>query len=248
MKCEFCGGKISLEDPFCRHCGRENLQARKHVSQMKQYEGEFRETQEQVYRVSRRYGEITARIIIVVVLLVVLITLLILQANIHHWQRAFGQRKAEKLYPEYSARIEEYLAKEDYLSLASFVDANYISGFDSKYECYQPIFRAVNAYTNLYSNINQVYAEGKDVEDKNLEYLGDTLDMFYSTLKLDSYTYVKNLDEEKCQAVFDAMEEYTRALLMTCFGLSREEAMELKDLSNSRRIIMIEEHIKNEKQ
>lgn len=246
MKCEFCGGELSLEDAFCRHCGRENKEAKKHVSQMKQYEGEFRQTQEEVYRASKKYGEVTARVIIIAVLLVALIVLLIMQANVYHWQRTFGNKKAEKNFAEYSAIIEGYLEDEDYLSLSSFVEANYIPTYDSKFEKYQPIFRVVQAYDYLYSRIARVQELGPNVENKEIEYLGDSLDSFYSAMNLDMYSYIKDLDVEKTRKAYENLEEYVAALMQSCFGFTAEEVQELREMSKSKRVVLIEEHIRNE--
>lgn len=44
MKCEFCGGTLSLENEYCPHCGRPNEHARKHIEDMRHYDSVYEET------------------------------------------------------------------------------------------------------------------------------------------------------------------------------------------------------------
>ena len=44
MKCQYCGGDISLEDRICPHCGRLQENAVRHDEEMKRYEAAFEDT------------------------------------------------------------------------------------------------------------------------------------------------------------------------------------------------------------
>lgn len=73
MKCESCGGNLTLEDVVCPYCEAVNPHAIEHIRQMKRYQKDYEGTKEQVYDVTKRYVSVSVRIIVIAVLIVLII-------------------------------------------------------------------------------------------------------------------------------------------------------------------------------
>lgn len=251
IKCENCGGSLSLEHKFCPHCGQENKQAAQHIQQMEAYKDQFEETREEVYRASRKMGEIVVRALILAGLLIAFVVLVFMNANAYSWQRQAGRREAEKHYAEYSAQIEAYLEAEDFLALKGYIEGKTIPEYDSpKYEPYVPIFRAVKNYGSMYYFM-QDFVDGTitaDRQQRQLGYLADAMDYFYDNLNLEKYAYCQNIDEQKVLEVYDKLDEYTQVLLMGNFGFSKEEASQFRTMTSAKRRISLEEKLLHEEE
>ena len=63
MKCEHCGGNLTLEMLACPYCGKENPHAKQHIRDMKKYQGDFSDTRSEVYSVVNKYSGITSFIL-----------------------------------------------------------------------------------------------------------------------------------------------------------------------------------------
>ena len=109
MKCENCGGNLSLEDLACPHCGTINRQAQQHARDMRKYHGEFQDTQKAVYAVTKRYAGITTRVVIIAILLIITVIFAIVASESYSIKRNILQKRAERNFEEYSAQMEQYL-------------------------------------------------------------------------------------------------------------------------------------------
>ena len=65
MKCEFCGGTLSLEEEYCPHCGQANKHAKQHIKDMRHYQGKFENTEKYVRNKATTYSEVSVRAIII---------------------------------------------------------------------------------------------------------------------------------------------------------------------------------------
>lgn len=252
MKCENCGGNLSLEDLACPHCGTINRQAQQHVRDMRRYQGEFQDTQKNVYAVTRRYAGITTRVVIIAVLLIITVVFAIFASESYSIKRHILQNRAERNFEKYSAKIEQYLEDEDYIALYAFAEANYIDAYDNEYEKYLPMIRVCNQYTYLYEYIMGYHTkvqQGDDAEyiENQIQYMGEQLNYFYDTLDMENYSYYESVDVEKTQMILARIEEQVKVLLRTYCGLTQEDVESLDGLSEARRMVLLEERMNYEK-
>lgn len=248
MKCENCGGNLSLEDLNCPYCGAINKHAQEHVREMKWYQGAFRRTQNDVYAATQKYAGITVRLIIIAVLLILCVVMAIVGAQSYSIRRMILEKRADRNFVEYSAVMNEYLENEEYIDFHAFVEANCIDGYDTDYEHYIPVIRASSQYAYTYEYIMGVYTEIQKGSDVNIirdrvGFLVDQLNYFYESLDMARYEYCEGADTPKNREALERMELNVRALLQTYCGLTKEEADSLGELSQARRMVLLEDCI-----
>lgn len=248
MKCEFCGGNLSLEAAKCPYCGQVNKHAQQHVRDMKRYRGEFENTKKGIYSVARRYSEVAVRFIIIGILAVLIIVMLALDANAHSMRRNFRQRDAKRHVKEYTEILDGYLEEEQYREFIVFSEEKYIDSYyeDGEYDEYRPIIRAVNYYLQMKTDLMRLIMEDDEQKSIYVDRLCDDISYFYEAVdREDSLFYYDELPEET-RKVFDALESKVQAMLCTYCRLTQEEALSLKELSEAKRTVLIEEKFENE--
>lgn len=245
MKCENCGGNLTLEDVVCPHCEAVNPHAIEHIRQMKRYQKDYEGTKEQVYDVTKRYVSVSVRIIVIAVLIVLIILCGILSDEGYSFYRNRAEAKSERKVEEYSAIIEEYLENQEYYALYSFFEANSIE-YDTKgYEEYKTISHAVTQYVFLYGDVIRVI----------YPYSEESLKTYPGRIEGELASFYKLYDEENYVNIYDnplhkdevlQIEAQINALLVAYCGLTPEEAEGLKDMSQAQRMSLLEERILHE--
>ena len=243
MKCKYCGGDVTLQDHFCPHCGRPVDQALRHQKEMREYETEFEETKrEAIDKISVSSGGGTAvgiRLAIIVALTIALIWMLI---NLNSYD--INQRKEKKLananYDAYVEQIEQYIADRDFVALSRFEDKHNLD-WNDKYKEYRDIFYAASSYEYIYRGILETAFLLKDA--RNLYYaenLSENVNRFYEQILSDRSAY-SDADPEKTEAAYNEMEQDMLALLQNYLHISKEDADSMRELSKSRRKVLIEQ-------
>lgn len=242
MKCEHCGGNLSLNDKYCPHCGSINEQARRHVEDMEHYEGEFEETKDKVYAHTRRFTQFTVRIVVISVLLVVGLVMIMLGNNVWDLEYDYKTARAEARYDEYSKALDQLLADEDYFGFYQYTRAHNIQTYQGKYRRYAKIYTAANYYTDIYQDImtihHPLYYDPGDEEDL-IEELVHDLNYYYNQMA-DPYEYYE-LDEELTEATVPQITAAVEALLVAYCGLDTDEAASLAGLTQARRGALVED-------
>lgn len=249
MKCENCGGNLSLEEVACPHCGTINKHAQQHVYDMNRYQGEFANTQSDVYEVTRNYAGITVRAVIITVLLIVIGIMTFVISESYSIERGLGESKANRNYKEYSAIMDAYLAEENYLAFNAFCEINHVDYHRAPYEEYVQLARVSNDYKYLYETIMDIAMSRDDEEmellnqERWLDRITEELDSFYKNTDVNEYRYYDGVDTEEKQAIVEKMKESMELLLQTYFGLTAEEAAGLEEMSAAKRAVLLEEKL-----
>ena len=244
MKCKYCGGDVSLDDHFCPHCGRPVEQSQRHQLEMEQYETEFEETkQEALEKVSGSSGGGTAvgiRLAAIAVLIIATFAAAILLDPYNAAQRR-AARDVRKHLSEYTQQVETYLENRDYMALNTFVNVHDLYDADQFRE-YSEIFQTVSNYTRIYQGLQELAFENEDTSSLyNVKSLSRNYNSFYEVLNGKHYSWTEDI--EKTETVCAQMEEDLAVLVQRYLGLTKEEADSLRELSDSRRTVMLEEAI-----
>ena len=252
MKCEKCGGNLSLEDLKCPYCGEINKHAQQHIRDMERFQGEFQDTKENVYATAKRFTAVSVRMIVIAALVVLAVALAILGSRSYSLRRWILEKRAERNVAEYSAVMDRYLEEENFMEFSFFTEANRIDGYDTPYETYIPVIRASHQYRYLYSEIMGTYTNWiQDADQETMErcvsYLSDQLNFFYESLDMEKYNYISGVDSEQNKQALAQMEEHVKALLQTYCNLTQEETEALRQLSEAKRTVLLEERIGYEK-
>lgn len=247
MRCEYCGGNISLEAEECPYCGAPNKHAQKHAKDMKTYHKAYESTRSGVEEATHKYTGVTVRVVIIAILIVVILVLLVLGAKAYDFRRMWIESRSEKNAVQYMEIMDSYLENEEFIAFTTFCDENYIDTYETVYEKYMPVERASRYYSYVYQEIMSVacppvYQE----QEQALEYLVENLEGFYTSLDMTEYEYYEGVDTEENRNALKAMEEKIQLLLQTYCGLSAEEAEEFPAMTKAQRAILLEEAVANE--
>ena len=248
MRCEYCGGSISLEAKECPYCGAPNKHAKEHAEDMQRYHRDFETTRSGVQVAAHKYTGTTVRMIIIAIQVIVILILLVLGGKSYDFRRMWLQSKAERNSEQYMKEMDAYLENEDFIAFMTFCDENYIYTYDTVFEKYIPAERASRYYGYVYQNMMDVQCppEYHDMEWV-LENLVENLDGFYTAIDMNEYTYYEAVDTEANRKALQAMEDKVELMLQSYCGLTIEEAKEFGTLTKARRAIMLEEAVGNDK-
>lgn len=244
MKCEFCGGNLSLEAEVCPHCGQVNKHAQQHIKDMKRYHGEFESTKKGVYTATKKYTEVTVRVAIIAVMVVLIVLLWLLYDNMYSIKRDIQRSMASRREAEYSEILDGYLAEEDYRGFLTFSQQKGIALYytDGEFDAYQRLINAANCYFQVSQKVMEVTVSEED-DDVNLDYLCSNLNQFYDYSNPERYSYYKGEDREETWQALEQMEENIKLMLQTYCSLTEEEADSLRDLSEAKRTVLLEEKL-----
>lgn len=244
MKCKYCGGDVTLDDHFCPHCGRPVDQSLRHQREMKQYETEFEETkQEALEKISegRTDGTAVGIRLAAIVLLIIGIFAAIIGLDPYSVQERRAARDVKKHFAEYTQEIDTKLENRDYLALDAFIEVHNLSGVDQFRE-YSMIFTAVDQYVRIYHGLQDLVYSDEDVERLYyVQSLSRNYNDFYETAKGKYYSRIE--DTEKTDAAIADMEADLAVMVQRYLGLTKEETDSFKDLSDSRRTVILEQAI-----
>lgn len=246
MKCEFCNGNMSLEDLHCPHCGQINKHAQQHIRDMQRYQGEFNETKEDVITVTQKYSQITVRCIIIVVLLIVSIVMVVLGSNAYSICRSMNRKSAERNKEENIKKIEAFIEDEDFMALNHFFESTDLDFYDAseEYARYYPVQMVARQYTYVYMDIMNIYENPENIE-WSLDNLSQNLTYFYKYMNDREMYYFREVDPVYYEGAFDAMDTHIKQLLITYFGFTKEEAFGLREMSEAKRMVLLEEKFEN---
>ncbi len=245
MKCKYCGGNLDLEHKFCPHCGRPNELAEQHIRDMERFRGEFDRTRRDVYRHASRWSGVFVRAIILAVIIVVFLVMVFITQNAWSIKTEHMTRDANRHFAEYSAQLDRYLEEMDYRGFTSFLDYHRIDTFDAPYGKYRGLEWPADYYADFLDNaIRIVMPAPYGSYDHYYEYLSNDLDRFYEYTELSYYDEYHPVDAELVQPHWDRMEQTINDVLIAYFGLSDEEAGELREMSKPKRALLLEEKIR----
>ena len=241
MKCKYCGADVRLDDHFCPNCGRPVEQAIRHQKEMEQYEKEFEKTRRQAMdRITVAGGGGTAvggRLAGIVALVAVLVAMAV-NLNSYSLNERREKRAAARNHDAYVEQIETYLENRDYMELAAFCDKHRLD-YNKSFEEYRYIIYGAESFRNVCRGLMEVAFCKQDTRYMyNAENLSKYVNSFYEEVLRD-LSYSK--EPEKTKEVYAEMEEEMLLLLRRYLGLSKEDTDSMRELSKSRRTVMIEE-------
>ena len=244
MKCKYCGGDVSLDDHFCQHCGRPVDQAQRHQMEMEQYETEFEETrQEALEKISVAGGggfPVGIRLAIIGVLIAALVFMF---ANFDPYtvHERKEQRAAKKNYDAYIAQMEDYLENRDYATFSAFCRKHQLD-YNKDYRNYRTIINAAMYYNSIYRALQELAFMTKDRADRGyyVKELSKYVNNFYEGVGDDRYLD-REEDPERVQEVTGEMEADLKVLFERYLGLSKEAVDSLRELTQSKRTVLIEQ-------
>lgn len=242
MKCEKCGGNLTLEDVVCPYCEALNEHAVQHIREMNRYKKDYEGTKQEVYSVTKNYAGITVRIIVIAVLIVLTVICGVLSGEAYSIKRNI--KIAQRNDKECKETMEQYLEDRDYYAFAMFCDINKISAYEEGYEEYNSIIYAVRQYHYAYDAIMRTVKPYEGVDNQNsISYIAEYVNGFYKIFDESSDNYYSANTSEKSMEVALEIKEQLEALLMAYCGLTQEDIAGFADMSKAERALIIEERM-----
>ena len=241
MKCKYCGGDVGLDNHFCPHCGRPVDQAVRHQKEMEEYEAEFERTRQEAINKIQGSGvggfAVGIRLAVIVALIAALIFMAVNLDGYSLNQRK-ERRAAKANHDAYVEEIENCLSDRDYIKLSVFCDKHELY-YNDDFKEYRYIIYAADYYKSVYRGLLDAAFVKEDTRDMYYaSSLSNNVNSFFEqvTRDLSYYDY-----PEKTEKVYGEMEEEMLTLMRKYLGLTEEETASMKNLSKSKRTIMIEQ-------
>lgn len=242
MRCKHCGGEISLEAAYCSYCGKPNEHAARHAGEMAAFRSDFEAAKSHVEHKVHRFTGVSVRMAVITLLLIATVLLLLLGSRAYSIRRSWVSARSERSAEACMAEMDALLSAKDFLSFNAYCEANYIDPYDNIFEKYAPAERAARSFSYLYTDILRTANPPAYYDtERLLSTLTDDLEYFYSALDMEQYEYYEGADSLQNRTALAAMEARVELLLQSFCGLSAEEAAALRDMSEARRAVTLEE-------
>lgn len=237
MKCNNCGAPIQMNQKFCPNCGSPNVEFKKHIDDMEQYNKKFNSTRSKVIGNSKWFvkyiAPITALVISVIALALVVI------GNYQGIGYDMGRNKQQKYYDshndELQTRLRKLLEEGEYTTLY-ILDSNgdcILKDSEDKY-AWNSFYMVAGDYTSLRKGIIAM------MEKDNSSYYGSEYmntisravsDMEYDVDRSLNASY-RSTSEESVKYIKD-MYEKSHELLKAYCNLTDEDIAGLADMSQA---------------
>lgn len=245
MKCENCGGRISLEDEFCPNCGAVNRNAQKHIKDMRRYQSTFANVQQDVQEATKRYSEVTVRIIMIAVLLIMAILFSLVAMNPTRFERIGKGLRLKVTYSHWVKEFDDAIEEQDPLRVA------YIRNDIGLYRNYD----SETTQKQYLADMSDRYIAFQDyllmMQDPFSEYdtATERLDMLQSSLR-GFYGYAGDLKEKRMQknmtdseiVYVAALESNVSDLLHTYLGVPYEDMEALSQMSRAKMSVALKKY------
>lgn len=180
------------------------------------------------------------------VLVILAVVMIFVSANAYSFCFDYMDRKAERNVEEYTAVMEEYIKAEDFRRFYLFCEERYISGYEDAYSHYSPVIRAATDYYYFCESLVRIMDSEDMGYDSSVETMCNHLNNFYDCMDMSHFEYLENADRQENIEALEVMEQYIKRMLQSYCHFTEEELEGLKDLSDAKRTVLIEEKIVNE--
>ena len=132
------------------------------------------------------------------------------------------------------------------MALNSFFESTDLAFYDAseEYARYYPVQMVARQYTGVYGYIMSIYENPENIE-WSLDNLSQELTYFYKYMDDREMYYFRDVDPVYYEDTFEAMDTHIKQLFMTYLGFTKEEADGLRELSEAKRMVLLEEKFEN---
>ena len=242
MKCPHCGSPIRLEDKYCSYCGLPNDLAAQHQKDMNQYRKKFNQTRSEVLDSTRRTRKKVASFMVLAVMILLIVGSY--QVEQHAWtvENWLTKRQIQLHKKEHISELEQMIDEQDPLRLGVYFE-QYSLYLDDDFRAYYAVKNISDYFENIFQYVAGQLADedssGSDSKARTIRYLANSLNDIFQIEA--NYDYDADLYfSENRLAYIHAVQDDTRALLVTYLGLTQDEAESFDALSASRQYTLLE--------
>jgi len=242
MKCKVCGAGLELEQKYCPYCGAKNDLAVQHQKDMEQFTGAFNETRKEVEKSSGKMAGIAVRAVILAVLVIAAFVIGHYANDAWSIRYDIDKQAAVANASAHIEKIEAYLEDGDYIAFASYMEGTRAASTMSSgpFEKYHNLYYIARRYKSAVEWTEHMVFPGKYGSVSNYAGYGvDNILSYYSgAYDSDLYLYQAE-DEEVLQSYIEDMTSKLEGILVAYYGLTKEEAESLSELSENKRRVLL---------
>lgn len=242
MKCPHCGSPIRLEDKYCSYCGLPNDLAAQHQKDMNQYRKKFNQTRSEVLKSTRRTREKIASFVVLAVMILLIIGSY--QVEEHAWdvENWLTRRQIQLHKNEYITALDQIIEDQDPLQLGTYFEQHSLY-LDHDFHGYYAVKNVSDYYESVFRYAAEQLTDDEDSDADSraraLRYLANSLSEIFQVEENYDYDTELYFSGNRLDYVH-AVQDDTKALLITYFGLTPEEADSFADLSAARQYTLLE--------
>lgn len=202
-----------------------------HDRSMKQFNEEFNDTKEQVYKKNRQHGSIMKTVIIIAVAAAVVIIGIIFLATKDSVNKSIEKSAVSKDREAISSIIYGYLEDGSYKELSDYSDS--INALDNEaFEEEYSVLMGARYYkwSCGFMNMNK---DNSNLEESDVSYLSQYLQEFYYYTQMSAYKDNKATQTEKNQGYLDKMREDMGELLKKYYHLTDDDLSKITTFSQA---------------
>lgn len=244
MKCTSCGYNLGIEDNWCPHCGRQNMQAAMHNMDMMRYNREFEETLDEVKSNAKKFNVLAVKITIVAVLVALIAVTIVAIINSYEIKAERLKKSIHKNLAKHERMLDGYIADRDPVGFRIYYDKNRIIYGDRK------DVGKYNTVEQIGRNYCRIYEYTVRLQDESQESSYYTEEQCIEQIQ-HSISYIKQYDvrtdynkqefDEGRGEYIDYLVKLTEDTLQVYFKLTDEEVVEMWDMNPGRFYMLLEE-------
>ncbi len=244
MNCPYCSAPLMIADETCYYCGKENPYFTRHRAEMRAFQEEFEETQQEVIETAKRTTRFSANIAVVCVL--VALNLLVIVGRLSSWELEYAYKtwRTNQNEAEIRTALEAYSDAGDLLAMSHYHDENVV-GYNTNLSDYDAVEWGLSQYERMYEFILylRVIPERSYLTlEESAEYISSAMGYFYQYTVQGKYDDDANFSEKHLATIAQTQEKL-EALLARYLNIPADEIPALIELSESRRAVAIEEGV-----
>lgn len=246
MKCEHCGSNLNIEDKYCPFCGVPNPFAQEHQKEMEKFSKDYQKTKKDVLEQSTRFNKRVMRITVLAVLvaLCAVMAVLCVKADDIRWWRM--EKDIEAQAEVHATQLDELMEMRDYLGFEYYFRETDLSFSDSFRE-YSAAEDATWRYRRFYEDLLRLLSRNEEEniyayysEEELLGEMSENIYSIYQCLNADNYYGMDALTPEVVAFIED-MTRDVETLIQAYFGVSAEEASQMRTMTAARIEVMLED-------
>lgn len=246
MKCEYCGGTLSIENEKCPHCMADNPFYEAHRKDMKAYARRYAATEKKVVDKTERFAKRTLLITIIAILFALNIVVLFVNINMWDINYARHERQNRKHAAENKKIAMQLEADGDYQAFNSFMETKYAYSYNGPMNELQTVQAAAGYYRSIlqdFGNLieNSYYTDASEFAKR----INGHLDSLYTTRKdFDRENYADNERyQENHKASVDQIIKEVHEIIEAYLGIDSETLAQFPEMSSAKRQVLIEEAV-----
>lgn len=123
MVCDNCGSQLNIDMSYCPYCGKENIEAKKHIDDMEKYNSEFVKTKSEVMNRAKWYSRYYGHTVIIAIMVIAIAICIIVIDNIYEIKDASVKEYYINNKAVILEKLNEFYENKDYYGIYCYINS-----------------------------------------------------------------------------------------------------------------------------